>query len=161
MPCLSVVSSRARVRDDVIAVPLGHDPALRGSPCSVVGDPCAYALNNTYIHTYIHAHKHQLYSTLYKVSRTDHGHDLPVATVPTTSCLLHSPSCALATLVSQTTADSNRHPCGKYHNHITRTSPQTCRSRLKQTPMVSTHVSPQICRLTRTPTMRDKIANAT
>ena len=52
MPCLSVVSSRARVRDDVIAVPLGHDPALRGSPCSVVGDPCAYALNNTYIHTY-------------------------------------------------------------------------------------------------------------
>ena len=33
------------MRRDVIAVPLGHDPAFRGSPCSVVGDPCAHALN--------------------------------------------------------------------------------------------------------------------
>ena len=57
VPCLSVVSSRARVCvcDEVIAVSLGHDPAFRGSPCNVVGDSCAYALNNTYIHTHTQA----------------------------------------------------------------------------------------------------------
>ena len=54
VPCLSVVSSRAVVRDDIIAVTHGHDPAFRGRPCGVVGDPCAYALNNTY-NTYMHA----------------------------------------------------------------------------------------------------------
>ena len=111
---------------------------LRGSPCSVVGDPCAYALNNTYIHTYIHAHKHQLYSTgtRSRGPTTDTTClSLPYQR-PAASCILrlvHSPllyprpqqtqtdTPAVSTIITSlehhlrpAEADSNRHPHGKY-----------------------------------------------